>query len=171
MLLCRLSAALMIPSRATAPRLLLRRSMVQHNTVVADLTEENAILRNEIVRKDAIIEGLLATLSASAMTTSLDVAKHRTPLTDLCQISKEACDAVRRRVAQFTRPWAGVWIKGSIALSFSGDPDAQSLLRKDRGPAARRRVQAQERRHFLHHRRRHCPAHVHRVSSRLAYCY
>jgi hypothetical protein len=82
--------------------------MVQHNTIVADLTEENAILRNEIVRKDAIIEGLLATLSASAMTTSLDVAKHRTPLTDLCQISKEACDAVRRRVAQFTRPWAGV---------------------------------------------------------------
>jgi len=83
-----------MPLRITEHRLLLQRSVVKDSTVVADLTEENAILRNEIVRKDAIIEGLLETLSASAMTTSLDVAKHRTPLTDLCQISKEACDAV-----------------------------------------------------------------------------
>jgi len=90
----RFSAALLMPLRITEHRLLLQRSVVKDSTVVADLTEENAILRNEIVRKDAIIEGLLETLSASAMTTSLDVAKHRTPLTDLCQISKEACDAV-----------------------------------------------------------------------------
>ena len=45
--------------------------------------------------KDAIIEGLLETLKATAMDTSLYTAARGTPLTDLCQISKEACDAVR----------------------------------------------------------------------------
>ena len=67
------------------------------STLVHDLTDENAVLRNEIVRKDAIIEGLLQTLTSSAMSTSLKTVKHATPLTDLCQISKEACDAVASR--------------------------------------------------------------------------
>lgn len=70
--------------------------------VVEGLTEENNVLRNEIIRKDAIIEGLLSTLSASAMTTSVnDIVKHATPLTDLCQISKEACDAVTPMLQAF----------------------------------------------------------------------
>ena len=53
-------------------------------TVVEDLTNENAVLRNELVRKDAIIEGLLQTLSASAMNTQVNAVVHATPLTDLC---------------------------------------------------------------------------------------
>ena len=76
--------------------------MIVSDELVEGLTEENAVLRNEIIRKDAIIEGLLATLSASAMTTSLDsLVKHATPLTDLCQISKEACDAVTPMLQAF----------------------------------------------------------------------
>ena len=42
--------------------------------VLSDLTDENMLLRNEITRKDAIIEGLLATLTATAMSTSLSPA-------------------------------------------------------------------------------------------------
>jgi len=70
-------------------------------TVVEDLSNENAVLRNELVRKDAIIEGLLQTLSASAMNTQVNAVVHATPLTDLCQISKEACDAVTPMLAAF----------------------------------------------------------------------
>jgi len=72
------------------------------NRIVEDLTSENQVLRNELVRKDAIIEGLLATLTASAMSTSVDdVAKVPLPLTDLCRISKEACDAVTPMLLAF----------------------------------------------------------------------
>jgi len=58
--------------------------------------EEIAILRSELLRKDAIIEGLLATLKVTAITTKSIGGKtpSSTPLTDLCQITKEACDAV-----------------------------------------------------------------------------
>ncbi|KAJ1455093.1 hypothetical protein M885DRAFT_520639 [Pelagophyceae sp. CCMP2097] len=35
------------------------------------------------------------------MSTSLDVVTHATPLTDLCQITKEACDAVQPMLAAF----------------------------------------------------------------------
>ena len=59
------------------------------------------MLLNEITRKDAIIEGLLETLAASAMSTSLTPSTHATPLTDLCQLSKEACDAVTPMLKAF----------------------------------------------------------------------
>jgi hypothetical protein len=69
--------------------------------IVEELSEDNALLRNEIVRKDAIIEGLLNTLSAAAMSTSLTAAARGTPLTDLCHIGKEACDAVTPMLLAF----------------------------------------------------------------------
>jgi hypothetical protein len=61
---------------------------VQMNTL-ADLTDEIQVLRNELVRKDAIIEGLLSTLAKTAITTRLKPTVSSTPLTDLCQLTKE----------------------------------------------------------------------------------
>ena len=58
------------------------------NTLI-DLTDEIQVLKNELIRKDAIIEGLLATLAKTAITTRLKPTVSSTPLTDLCQISKE----------------------------------------------------------------------------------
>ena len=78
-----------------------RVAALRDGTVVEDLSNENAVLRNELVRKDAIIEGLLQTLSASAMNTQVNAVVHAAPLTDLCQISKEACDAVTPMLAAF----------------------------------------------------------------------
>jgi hypothetical protein len=77
-----------------------QRPQALRNTV-EDLTEEVEVLRNELVRKDAIIEGLLATLAKSAITTtsSRAPAASAAPLTKLCQISKEACDAVAPMLA------------------------------------------------------------------------
>jgi len=95
-------SSFMAAARTNRGLQLLTPRRVVTNELVEDLTTENAVLRNEIVRKDAIIEGLLATLTASAMTTSVkDVVKHATPLTDLCQISKEACDAVTPMLQAF----------------------------------------------------------------------
>mmetsp|Transcript_32364 Transcript_32364/g.100148 ORF Transcript_32364/g.100148 Transcript_32364/m.100148 type:complete len:448 (+) Transcript_32364:161-1504(+) len=94
------SAAALVPP--TARRTVVRGGApLRSAQIVEDLTEENALLRNEIIRKDAIIEGLLQTLSASAMSTSLYTAARGTPLTDLCQISKEACDAVTPMLLAF----------------------------------------------------------------------
>ena len=56
---------------------------------VAELTEEIQILRNELIRKDAIIEGLLSTLSKTAITTRVKPIASSAPLTDLCKLSKE----------------------------------------------------------------------------------
>lgn len=91
------ASALIAPMRPMMTRVTQLRS----TKIVEELTEDNALLRNEIVRKDAIIEGLLSTLSASAMSTSLTTAARTTPLTDLCQISKEACDAVTPMLLAF----------------------------------------------------------------------
>ena len=91
------ASALIAPMRPMMTRVTQLRS----TKIVEELTEDNTLLRNEIVRKDAIIEGLLSTLSASAMSTSLTTAARTTPLTDLCQISKEACDAVTPMLLAF----------------------------------------------------------------------
>lgn len=92
----------MSASALVAPRTLsVRAGPLRSAKIVEELTEENALLRNEIVRKDAIIEGLLNTLQASAMSTDLYSASRGTPLTDLCQISKEACDAVTPMLLAF----------------------------------------------------------------------
>lgn len=58
--------------------------------------------RSRRVRKDAIIKGLLSTLESTAITTdsSGDIVSS-TPLQDLCQISKEACDAVTPMLKAF----------------------------------------------------------------------
>jgi hypothetical protein len=64
--------------------------------LISDLTEENQVLRNELVRKDAIIEGLLSTLSATAMTTSVGATPHATPLTDLVQARGRLVECSRR---------------------------------------------------------------------------
>jgi hypothetical protein len=61
---------------------------IRMNTIT-DLTDEIQVLRNELVRKDAIIEGLLATLAKTAITTRLKPTVSSTPLTDLCQLTKE----------------------------------------------------------------------------------
>jgi len=74
-----------------------KRGMALSMNTESDLTDEIAVLRNELVRKDAIIEGLLATLSVTAMSTKGGKGtsmESSTPLTDLCQLTKEACDAV-----------------------------------------------------------------------------
>jgi len=66
------------------------------------LQEEVQLLRAELVRKDAIIKSLLSTLEATAITTEGGaVAPSSTPLQDLCQISKEACDAVTPMLKAF----------------------------------------------------------------------
>jgi len=66
------------------------------------LQDEVQLLRAELVRKDAIIKGLLSTLESTAITTdsSGDIVSS-TPLQDLCQISKEACDAVTPMLKAF----------------------------------------------------------------------
>lgn len=71
--------------------------------VMAPLTvqEEIVQLRAELVRKDAIIKGLLSTLEATSITTEDGVPETSTPLQDLCQISKEACDAVTPMLRAF----------------------------------------------------------------------
>jgi len=78
----------------------------QHRAVgptmeLAALQEEVQNLRAELVRKDAIIKGLLGTLEATAITTEGSTAPSSTPLQDLCQISKEACDAVTPMLKAF----------------------------------------------------------------------
>ncbi|GMH73136.1 hypothetical protein TL16_g06102 [Triparma laevis f. inornata] len=65
------------------------------------MTDENVALRNELIRKDAIIEGLLTTLKATAMSTQVDAVHHVTPLTDLVLVAKEACDAVTPMLQAF----------------------------------------------------------------------
>ena len=71
--------------------------------VMAPLTvqEEIVQLRAELVRKDAIIKGLRSTLEATSITTEDGVPETSTPLQDLCQISKEACDAVTPMLRAF----------------------------------------------------------------------
>ena len=71
--------------------------------VMAPLTVQEEIiqLRAELVRKDAIIKGLLSTLEATSITTEDGVPETSTPLQDLCQISKEACDAVTPMLRAF----------------------------------------------------------------------
>ena len=60
-----------------------------------ELQEEVQLLRAELVRKDAIIKSLLGTLETTSITTEeYGFVPSSTPLQDLCQISKEACDAV-----------------------------------------------------------------------------
>jgi len=66
------------------------------------LQEEVQILRAELVRKDAIIKGLLSTLETTSITTDgVGEVVSSTPLQDLCQISKEACDAVTPMLKAF----------------------------------------------------------------------
>ena len=67
---------------------------------LSKLQEEVRILRAELIRKDAIIKGLLSTLEVTSITTEGKV-KSSTPLQDLCQISKEACDAVTPMLRAF----------------------------------------------------------------------
>jgi len=81
-------------------------SMMQQRIAVAPvmdlgaLQEEVQLLRAELIRKDAIIKGLLGTLESTAITTD-DGPTSSTPLQDLCQISKEACDAVTPMLRAF----------------------------------------------------------------------
>jgi len=65
------------------------------------LQEEVQLLRSELVRKDAIIKSLLATIESTAVTTDDGFVTSSTPLQDLCQISKEACDAVTPMLKAF----------------------------------------------------------------------
>jgi len=78
-----------------------RRSFVVANTV-ENLSQEVHLLKTELTRKDAIIQGLLDTLSKTAITTTgkgYDISS--TPLKDLCELTKEACDAVQPMLANF----------------------------------------------------------------------
>lgn len=93
--LSRASGALARPSS----RLARASSAVSMNTV-EDLSDEVHKLKNELMRKDAIIQGLLETLSKTAITTT-DYGVSSTPLTDLCEISKAACDAVTPMLQAF----------------------------------------------------------------------
>ena len=70
--------------------------------VMMPLTVQDEVkqLRAELVRKDAIIKGLLDTLEVTSITTD-DTPVSSTPLQDLCQISKEACDAVTPMLKAF----------------------------------------------------------------------
>jgi hypothetical protein len=68
---------------------------------VTELQKEVRQLRAELVRKDAIIKGLLDTLEVTSITTDGDMPASSTPLQDLCQISKEACDAVTPMLRAF----------------------------------------------------------------------
>ena len=68
---------------------------------VTELKKEVRQLRAELVRKDAIIKGLLDTLEVTSITTDGDMPASSTPLQDLCQISKEACDAVTPMLRAF----------------------------------------------------------------------
>jgi 3'(2'), 5'-bisphosphate nucleotidase len=106
--LSRASSALARPSRSlggarptssSLARVWRARGAVSMNTV-EDLTDEVRVLKNELMRKDAIIEGLLATLSKTAITTA-EYGVSSTPLTDLCEISKAACDAVTPMLQAF----------------------------------------------------------------------
>jgi 3'-phosphoadenosine 5'-phosphosulfate (PAPS) 3'-phosphatase len=66
------------------------------------LQEEVQLLRAELVRKDAIIKSLLGTLETTSITTEeFGFVPSSTPLQDLCQISKEACDAVTPMLKAF----------------------------------------------------------------------
>ena len=68
---------------------------------VTELQKEVRQLRAELVRKDAIIKGLLETLEVTSITTDGEMPTSSTPLQDLCQISKEACDAVTPMLRAF----------------------------------------------------------------------
>ena len=70
---------------------------------LSQLQEEVKQLRSELVRKDAIIKSLLSTIESTSITTDTDSSgtTSSTPLQDLCQISKEACDAVTPMLRAF----------------------------------------------------------------------
>lgn len=78
-----------------------QRVVLAPTMVLADLQEEVQLLRAELIRKDAIIKGLLGTLETTAITTDSGFASSSTPLQDLCQISKEACDTVTPMLRAF----------------------------------------------------------------------
>jgi len=78
-----------------------RRVALVPTMVLAELQEEVQLLRAELIRKDAIIKGLLSTLETTAITTDDGFGSSSTPLQDLCQISKEACDAVTPMLRAF----------------------------------------------------------------------
>jgi len=77
------------------------RAVFAPTMVLAELQEEVQLLRAELIRKDAIIKGLLSTLETTAITTDDGFTASSTPLQDLCQISKEACDAVTPMLRAF----------------------------------------------------------------------
>ena len=85
-------------TRTLAPAARLRGA----GAVMMPLTVQDEVkqLRAELVRKDAIIKGLLDTLEVTSITTD-DTPVSSTPLQDLCQISKEACDAVTPMLKAF----------------------------------------------------------------------
>ena len=79
-----------------------RRAVAPVMMPITKLQEEVQLLRAELVRKDAIIKSLLSTLEQTAITTEgSGIAPSSTPLQDLCQISKEACDAVTPMLRAF----------------------------------------------------------------------
>ena len=85
------------PSRAFVSRsVTVQRSVALPVMELKQLQEEVQLLRSELVRKDAIIKSLLSTIESTSITTDTDSSgtTSSTPLQDLCQISKEACDAV-----------------------------------------------------------------------------
>ena len=69
------------------------------------LQEEVQLLWSELVRKDAIIKSLLATIESTAVTTDDGFVTSSTPLQDLCQISKEVRGSISLRSlpARFTQ--------------------------------------------------------------------
>jgi len=83
-----------------APAISQRRLAGTVKMLPLTVQDEVKQLRAELVRKDAIIKGLLATLEVTSVTTD-DMPVSSTPLHDLCQISKEACDAVTPMLRAF----------------------------------------------------------------------
>lgn len=84
-------------SRAFVSRsVAVQRSVALPVMELKQLQEEVQLLRSELVRKDAIIKSLLSTIESTSITTDVNSGgtASSTPLQDLCQISKEACDAV-----------------------------------------------------------------------------
>jgi len=92
------------PSRAFVSRsVTMQRSVALPVMELKQLQEEVQLLRSELVRKDAIIKSLLSTIESTSITTDTDSSgtTSSTPLQDLCQISKEACDAVTPMLRAF----------------------------------------------------------------------
>lgn len=91
-------------SRAFVSRsVAVQRSVALPVMELKQLQEEVQLLRSELVRKDAIIKSLLSTIESTSITTDVDSGgtASSTPLQDLCQISKEACDAVTPMLRAF----------------------------------------------------------------------